>query len=337
MCKPDNIQKLSMFVSFMKVIEAISLISIGSMLASTLGSTLEFQLAYGARVVDIAGGLILAGLLLLFGSCIGHIGSQRHNKCLLLCIAAWDTIVLIIHLALAAGLLSLTISNYDAEFRDECVRNSPGVSRDKCNAYAKSERYLGMKMVWAAKFKSALSDPNDINTMQIWEADNKCCGFGAPKRCVEDEGDIPDYLSIEGVPKKYAAQGTVCGDLGDWYPGTALDSEYECEQINADDVVGGCKFEMPAGPCKIETVEDSSIGCASWLQTKMDGDMILRGYVVYALAFFEVMSILLSCCHCWKRREIETLPAYLEAEPWDPYANGGKMKPKINEIELVDE
>mmetsp|Transcript_3264 Transcript_3264/g.6705 ORF Transcript_3264/g.6705 Transcript_3264/m.6705 type:complete len:349 (-) Transcript_3264:76-1122(-) len=319
MCTTSNIKLMFTAMSVSKAMLCVYLLVVGS----TLVADVDYQRAYGTSIIACGVWIIIAGVMTPFSSCLGFLGSKLHNKFLLLSHAVCDTIIFAIQLTFGSAVVAYTASDHKVALRQMCSLNTPLKYEDECLDYVSSDRYAGLKLVWAAAYGLAQSDAEALGRIEAWEADNKCCGFGPPERCEVVEGKIPSEFSTEGVPSAYTATRVVCGDEDSWYPSGGQQAVY-CghffDPTLAFPTVGGCRYEMPGTRCKDKDVDYDSLGCAAAVQATYDGDMQMKGYSVMLASTFELMAIVMACCFCWKRKAHDILPAYLEQVPYDPYS-----------------
>jgi len=311
MCTTSNIKLMFTAMSVSKAMLCVYLLVVGS----TLVADVDYQRAYGTSIIACGVWIIIAGVMTPFSSCLGFLGSKLHNKFLLLSHAVCDTIIFAIQLTFGSAVVAYTASDHKVALRQMCSLNTPLKYEDECLDYVSSDRYAGLKLVWAAAYGLAQSDAEALGRIEAWEADNKCCGFGPPERCEVVEGKIPSEFSTEGVPSAYTATRVVCGDEDSWYPSGGQQAVY-CghffDPTLAFPTVGGCRYEMPGTRCKDKDVDYDSLGCAAAVQATYDGDMQMKGYSVMLASTFELMAIVMACCFCWKRKAHDILPAYLE-------------------------
>lgn len=308
-------------------------------IGSALVADMDYQRAFGTSVVGCGAWIIIAGVMTPFSSFLGWIGSKLHNKFLLLAHAICDLFIFAIQLSFGSAVVAYAASDHKVTLRQQCVANTPLKFEDECPGYISSDRYAGLKLVWAAAYDFAQTSTEEQARIEAWESDYQCCGFGPPERCERVDLKIPSEFSLEGVPDEYQDSRVVCGDEDNWYPDSGTSALYCGHFFDATlavPQVGGCRYEMPGTRCKDKDVQFDTRGCAESIQAIFDGDMQAKGYSVMLASCLELLAIIMACCFFWKRKAHDILPAYLEQVPYDPYAqdktktttNSGKEETK---------
>lgn len=304
-------------------------------------TTVDYQRAYGTGIAGLGFGLIMIALLAPVSQCVGYSGSIYHNKFLLTLHAAFDFVLLLMQFSIGFSLLEISLDHTLPDTREYCVMSNPEGSGEECPAYSTSARYIGFKLVWAARFELVnTGDPSEYATMITWQRSGGCCGYGPPMRCEVDSQAIPADLLLDGVPSAYTDQATFCGDSPSWYPVVGLDNNL-CEQaIDKTAAVlkyGGCKYEMPLGQCKELDPAETDRGCASFLQQMFDEEISGHALGIITLCLIEILSVIMACCYCWKRKSFDVMPAYLEQVPYDPYAKNANVNTLDGDVKLEAE
>lgn len=335
MCTASNIKLMFTAMSVVKVMMAIYLIAIGV----DVTSNVDYQRAFGTSIVACGVWVLLAGFMTPCSTCIGYMGSKLHNKFLLLWHVGCDFVIFVIQLAMGSQLVAYTASLHDNEMREVCIKNTPTDKyEDTCIEWLSSDRYAGLKLVWAAAYAEAHADAEKLAYIEGIEAEYQCCGYGPPARCDAVDDKVPGDLSTAGVPDTYSNGRVVCGDEDGWYPDSGREQTYCGHYFDptlAFPVVGGCRYEMPGTRCKDKDVEYDTLGCASQLQVIFDSNMQVKGFSVMMGSGLEFLAIVMACCFCWKRKSHDILPAYLEQVPYDPYAVD-KTETKVSSLQLAE-
>ena len=84
---------------------------------------------------------------------------------------------------------------------------------------------------------------------------------------------------------------------------------------------GGCLYDMPLGSCK--EVRDLTIykGCMFELENMINAELAPSAYLVIFMSVVQILSIIVACCFCWKRKLHDTFPDTLKNVPFDPFKN----------------
>uniref|UniRef100_A0A7S2W8E5 Tetraspanin n=2 Tax=Rhizochromulina marina TaxID=1034831 RepID=A0A7S2W8E5_9STRA len=318
MCLPKNIKLLMMILNGFKAISFLLFIVFGAMISSNE----DFQRAYGTEISSLAGGIITLAFFVPVSTFLGYKGTKMHNKFLLLVHALLEGFLLVVQLSLALALIGYAQPETSIDIRKDCSRTYPVMnSREDCQSWFESDRYAGFKLVWAYNFEMAMIDQAYFSYLTAFQIEGKCCGFSAPLNCEDDERSYPEGLLTEGVKGYWLDQRTTCGRERTWYQPSGQDGS-ECNQpVDPNAVVpryGGCRYEMPIGDCLNDVPLIDTLGCASYVEEQINGELIMQAGVVAFLTLFEFISMIAACCYCMKRKEEDRLPPYLIQVPIHP-------------------
>jgi hypothetical protein len=311
----------------MKVLLFVILMTIGSIFVSDR----DLERAYGDSIVRHGAGLLLVGSAVPVSQYVGLAGADNHNTFLLLMHSLFEGTLFAVQFSIGSDVIAMSQDEFAPDLREDCLRVNPVIySNSECKEYRQSDRYAGMHLVWAYVYDSAQYDTDSYTKLDDFQKSGDCCGFAAPLSCEVDKRPPPENRLIEDVSKTFSEQRQTCGTEDQWYPRSGEQS-YECAQaINPDAfslVIGGCQYEMPLGACKDFYPGEETRGCASTIEASMNLTLNIEGAIVFVLTLFQLLSILSACCLCLKRKSTDVIPAYLDADPPDPYRVPKKKKP----------
>mmetsp|Transcript_62548 Transcript_62548/g.141340 ORF Transcript_62548/g.141340 Transcript_62548/m.141340 type:complete len:367 (+) Transcript_62548:158-1258(+) len=319
MCSRKNLQLFFKFLLFFKCLAFVLLMALGVIFVTDK----DLERAYGRRIVDNGGGLLTLVALIPMSQFIGMNGSANHNTFLLSTHAVFETVLFSSQFIIANEVIATSQPEFDAATRLNCMRNTPAEPSDDCKTYLKSDRYAGLHLVWAYNYDTATAGNSDYySKIDGFQKNGDCCGFGPPLNCAPDSRKPPEDRFLEQVQPEFKKKRQVCGNVDLWYPASGSGS-YTCSQVVDPNgvplVVGGCKFEMPLGSCKDYDPEPGTAGCANVIEDTMNFTLLLEGAVILFFCVVPALSVLSSCCLCWKRKFTDVIPAHMERDPPDPY------------------
>lgn len=297
------------------------------MVGSQCVGDIHLAQAFG-KGIDVGGGfIILCGFLGFIALFLALMGSQRHNKVVLLVYTALDLCLVIIQLCVGADFLQKSVSDYDASFQLDCVLREPELhSVDDCAVYIQSERYARMLLVWYSYTYLSLDKVSYFQRVTKIQTDGLCCGFGPPLRCVNDDRLLPKSHTRSQVVWDDQTRYE-CGAEEGWYG-----VDYFCEQLVDETavfpVVGGCRYDRPMGDCMGIMPSPDTRGCAAEMDARMTRDLAAKGAGIVIVSMIIPLMVFTACCLFGKRSHVDVLPDHIaEESPFAKYA--GKSKTSV--------
>jgi hypothetical protein len=224
-------------------------------------------------------------------------------------------ILMIVVLTTGIRCYNSTLPEFPEPLRASCLRHSPllGLTPNDCASYYRSTKTAGIRLAWASLF-SLSDDPVQYQVLSTIQDDNLCCGFGPPLRCTNDTRPFPSDRPTENVDSLYARQRTVCGNYVDYYPRQENCLHYFDPNV-IPKIVGGCEYDMALGEC---VNDDSKVlntfGCADKFETYIATLVSPNALFVAGSSVVNFLSILVSCCMIWKRKDGDVFPDFINEE-----------------------
>lgn len=182
---------------------------------------------------------------------IGSRGSTQHNTFLLLIHVVFEASIFVIQFSIASEVLVIAAPEFGEDVRADCMRRQPIEEfQDECDAYRRSDRYHGFRLVWASNYERAQTEPDSFSKVDKFQNDGDCCGVAPPLSCIEDARKWPSDRPLTFVQPEFRSQRQICGSEPSWFPSSGSGG-YSCSQVvdptAATQVTGGCRYEMPLG------------------------------------------------------------------------------------------
>eukprot|EP00639_Heterosigma_akashiwo_P038168 CAMPEP_0194712414 /NCGR_PEP_ID=MMETSP0296-20130528/4503_1 /TAXON_ID=39354 /ORGANISM="Heterosigma akashiwo, Strain CCMP2393" /LENGTH=312 /DNA_ID=CAMNT_0039610791 /DNA_START=153 /DNA_END=1087 /DNA_ORIENTATION=+ len=273
-------------------------------------------------MIGLGSGLAILAIIELCNTPTGWFGSRHHNKFILTTYFCVDAVVLPLQLLLAALLLVQAFPKYSYDFQNACMTyNGAGTDYAACSAYYLDDRTAGWRLVWLSYYQraqAAATKGTYFKRIVTLQSTGLCCGFGRPMHCEEDTRSFPSELVSGNVWDAYTAQRVLCGPSESYYPNTSY-CEHYVNPAAANLEVAGCYYDYTLGDCTTADVEDGARGCAATLEEYVSGWVRVQAAIVLGLTVFQATAMCMACCMCWKKREDDVLPGYMQEPPADPY------------------
>lgn len=309
MCSIDALQRTINVVVLIKALVGIIIVIIGGIMAANI----HFQQAYG----NYFAGTTVIAVFVGFGSLVSvyplYFAIKRHNRFLCLLSLAGDVVITLVLISVGSTAYTPTIPLFDKALQTDCLKAFPVSHTEKqCEAFLKSDRTAGFRLVWASYF----SDPEQyFTTMTNIERTGSCCGFGPPFRCRNDTRSFPDSLSVAAISATYTSQRQKCGHhygntpRRDWYPAQYNCLDYYNEAINPP-IVGGCKYDLGVGDCVGYSIDSFSVGCASVIEDSLAQAVLPGALFILGSSVMNVISIIICAIMFFKRKHADVFPSY---------------------------
>lgn len=309
MCTIDNIRLAMPAVTAVKLIIALYICVIGGIFSSSD----ELHKAYGVFFASTGAGIVMIGLTSAFMSIPQTFAVKRHNRFVLLVCFAIDTILMTQAITAGLSVYEPTIPVFDSQLQKDCLLHAPKIyTQEECDVYLRSERIAGFKLVWASYF-SQLSDADYFATVSNMEDRNLCCGFGPPKQCRNDTRPFPSDRPLDNVKGYLAKDRIVCGEKPFFYPEQKNCIDY-FDENSIPQIVGGCDYDLGGGGCVELDIEDSMKGCADVLEGVIANKVAPHALIIMGSSGLSFLSMMISCCMYWKRKESDVFPDFLHEE-----------------------
>jgi hypothetical protein len=309
MCTIDNIKRAVVVVNSIKLIMALFVVIIGGIFAAND----TIHKSYGIFFMGTGTGILFLGLFSAAVVYPLHYSIKRHNKFVMICCFFVDTLVLTQVIYLGKTCYDPTIPIYSGGLEADCLRHSPLIyTEEECLEYLNSDRTSGFRLAWAAIF-NRIGNPDYFQLLTSFEDENLCCGFGPPLVCRPDDRPFPSDRPTDGVMGYMTDHRTVCGPIENYYrqQGNCLDY-FNVEVLPP--IVGGCIYDMGGGTCLEDDLTDASKGCADVFEAYVKGLVKPFAVMLMGSSFTNLISMILACCMCWKRKETDTFPDFLKIE-----------------------
>jgi hypothetical protein len=272
-------------------------------------SSLDLQHGYGTIFLSYGLSLIFLALLSLGMIFPLKYGVDRHNRFLLAVVFIFESIVFAELINLALSIQSYTVPIFSKTLQADCLQNTPTVfSAEECSLFYNSDRSAGFRLVWAYYFstKSDRASYQFLSTIQ----QAGCCGFFSPFKCSPITTNYPKSLATTGISGKFISQRVLCGPYANYYP--EQDNCVSYYDFGASPpIVGGCYYDMSVAFCMTQTVEPTSIGCASDIEDYIASLVTPHVPMMLMTSVLCMFYMLISCCMWWKRKDTDVFPAFL--------------------------
>mmetsp|Transcript_1101 Transcript_1101/g.1444 ORF Transcript_1101/g.1444 Transcript_1101/m.1444 type:complete len:361 (+) Transcript_1101:318-1400(+) len=278
--------------------------------------------AFGGDIIGLGAGLIILSLCSCVNTPIGFFGSKYHNKFVLSVFYCGELILLPLQLLVGVLLLVHTFPKYPYDFQNDCMSyNLPEMDYSTCKTYYKDDRTAGFKLVWLSYYERS----QDFSTKAKYydrivnlQKTGLCCGFGRPYSCNPDNRTFPGDLVKYQIDESWRTQRILCGYERPFYPNTtACNSPVDSTEVGSP--IGGCYFDYTLGDCANNDVGIDSKGCAATVEETMNSWVSVQAYIAICLTIVQMTSIFMACCMCWKKRDDDVLPGYMQEVASDPY------------------
>ena len=194
MCTIRNIRLLNVIFSFLKAVFALYIFGAGV----TLSQDVLIHQAFGPEFATMGGGLAVIALMTGFIIPIHMFAVKRHNRYLLLIAFLTDTLVMSLLFHVGVDIGTYTVPTFPLDFKLDCNLNVPVESTiEECTPYYTDARTAGFRLAWTNLYAGR----NNTDAFQVLSQleGRTCCGFFAPKNCIDNTDKYPSGRPFTGV------------------------------------------------------------------------------------------------------------------------------------------
>jgi len=303
MCSISSIRLNVFILSYIKSLIALYFFVIGIY----LGSYKPIGNAFGSNFTTYGGGLAFLGVMSgLVNIPLRH-AMSRHNRFLLVFCFFIDLLVFTFLIYLGNKFYQLTFPLFPKSLQLDCSRYIRQThTLQECLPFYNSPRTAGFRLFWE-NYYTRKSNSRAFQVLSTIQGDG-CCGFFAPLQCRNNTEPFPSYLSKKGISSTFLSQRVTCGYKPNFYPQQSDCANYYDIALG---IVGGCNYDLGVSYCLEKTLDQYSLGCASYVEdyaTKLVGP---HGIAVMILSSFNFIMMLFACCMWWKRKESDVFPDFI--------------------------
>lgn len=295
----------------------------------------EGHVAYGEQVKNWGGVLVFCSFVMVVALVFGMFGTKRHNKFALTVALCTLLLGVSVTLIISVTLFVAVTPTYSKGFANECMQrpsvDGPPIST-RCMGYFTDLGNIRLFRLWLTLYTGSTTDKAKRAMLLHFEDDNFCCGWGPPLQCMNTlGGNFSDYapeLLLSDRPVLEALNR--CSRHLGWYQRNT-----DMCRIVDDNGFAGCPY-MFSNSKTCEQLTTLRPGCAGFFQEAYMSKFRTYGLVAVGAAFIQIMTMVMSCCYCFKRKYTDVLPPMktFSASEYEKYRFGvlGQDEPIVVEV-----
>merc|ERR1712032_334836 len=271
----------------------------------------DIYLVNGKYILKIGIAIIVISIFGCINMVIcGITGTKQKSNIPIVSYFIIDTLFLFIQiLLLRSELIHSTTPLSPRDVRSQCTSASSYIDNGECVKYLSNERTQKIRNIWKGYLDYARGGETKyyLKLFHLQELGN-CCGFGPPMQC---KNEVKSWIKEEYDDLR---QGIFCVGEG-WYPPTK-----ECNQniailshhgsnILANEGTNnrGCAFDMAVGHCQFNLIDNTTMGCLSFMEHRINRELSAAGFAISVLSCLQIIIIFISFFYICGRIKMKNL------------------------------